>query len=375
MRLAVHLAGVGCLVLASTPAAAQAPLPEPESSWSVGADYLLWWLRRGHLPPVVTTSSPASQGILGRPDTRIIYGEERLETRHEDRFNGLRFWLDWLAPCGLGIEARAFFLERDSTYRTIRHQTAPLLALAYTDAQTGQPASEVFAGPDPRRGLLWGGFVGYSRIELFGEEVNAVFPLLADEDTRIDLLAGARFLQLRDRYHHTATSRTQPDGAALFGVVDNFRIHNAFYGGQIGLRGERNFGRFFVQARGSAALGADDQLIRTFGQRVDHNPQRRIQTASGLFVQPSNSGRFERCQLDFVGEAAVNVGYQLGEHVRVFAGYTFLFWADPIRAAGQLDTVINTQQDTAPSPRRPGVPFQGDAFWAQGLNLGVEVRW
>ena len=49
------------------------------------AEYLLWWLREGRVPPLLTTgpaSSATSPGILGGQDTRILYGNGRLETRH-----------------------------------------------------------------------------------------------------------------------------------------------------------------------------------------------------------------------------------------------------------------------------------------------------
>jgi hypothetical protein len=342
--------------------------------WSFDADYVLWWLRRAYAPPVLTTSSPASQGLLDRPDTRVVYGDQRLETRHSDQFIGGRFAAAWTAADGsFGLEGRAFFLERDSTYFTIKHRTDVLLALSYVDANTGRQASEIVAGPDPVRGNLAGGFVGYSRIELFGEEANVVLPVVAEECWRLDMLAGARFLQMRDRYHHTATSYVLPERAVLTGVEDNFRIHNAFYGGQVGVRGEGWFGRLLVQFRTSVALGADDQFVKTFGERVFASPGSRVETKSGLFVQPSNSGRFTNCNFDGVGEVAVNVAYELMEGVRATVGYTFLYWADPLRAASQLDRTINTTQPVGPG--RPVFPFQGDAFWAQGVSVGLQLRW
>src|SRR5579885_1725992 len=56
----------------------------------VGVEYVLWWLREGRMPATLTTSSQASRGLLGEPDTRVLYGDERLPTRHGDRFNGVR---------------------------------------------------------------------------------------------------------------------------------------------------------------------------------------------------------------------------------------------------------------------------------------------
>lgn len=356
------------LLLLSVAPAQPVQVESPSAGWTVSAEYVIWWLRRGYLPPVLTTSSPSSQGLLGQPDTRMVYGDERLETRHNDQFIGTRFALEWLdATESLGLEGRAFFLERDSTYFTLKQRSQSLLALTYFDGVRGEQASIIVAGPDPQRGLLWGGFVGYSRIELFGEEANLVVPLAREVDWSLDLLVGARFLQMRDRYHHTATNYLLPEKAILTGIVDNYRVHNAFYGGQLGLRGECRWERLFFQGRAALALGADAQLVRTFGERVYHTPQERIVSPYGLFVQPSNTGKFRRCNFDGVGEVAVNLGYQVCDWLRGYVGYTFLYWADPLRAASQVDRFVH--------PELSKIPFVGDSFWAHGFNLGLEARW
>lgn len=356
------------------PAVAAFPLAgeSGRGTWTITGEYVAWWLRRGYAPPVLTTGPAASQGILGQPGVRPIYGDERLETRHGDRFFGGRVAVEWLDPSGsVGVEGRAFFLERDSTYFTLRYRTDPLVALSYFDASTGREASEIVAGADPQRGLKAGGFVGYSRIELFGEEANLLVPLLRTDDWRVELLAGGRFLQMRDRYHHTATSRFGPDQSILTGVVDNIRVHNAYYGGQVGLRGEYQLDRWFVQMRGTIGVGADVQLVRTFGERLYQTPQQRLVTHAGLFVQPSNSGSFSRTVFDGVGEVGVNVGYRFTDHWRALLGYTLLCWADPLRAASQVDRVVDRSQQSA----RPAIPFSGEAFWAQGVHVGLEWSW
>ena len=91
------------------------PIEEaPAASLKVTGEYLVWWIREGSVPAILTTSTPASQGLLDKPDTRVVYGNERLETRHNDRFVGVRGTLDWMhASQGVGFEARAFFLERE----------------------------------------------------------------------------------------------------------------------------------------------------------------------------------------------------------------------------------------------------------------------
>jgi hypothetical protein len=115
----------------------------------------------------------------------------------------------------------------------------------------------------------------------------------------------------------------------------------------------------------TAALGGDDQQIQTSGDRTYQTPFQRTVVPSGLLVQPGNIGTFERGQVDFVGEAAVNLGYRLTRHASLFVGYTFLYWNNPLRAGDQADLVVN--------PTKTSVPFKTDAFLAQGFNVGLDL--
>jgi hypothetical protein len=66
-------------------------------------------------------------------------------------------------------------------------------------------------------------------------------------------------------------------------------------------------------------------------------------------------------------------GYRITRHVSLFVGYTFLYWNNPIRAGDQVDLVVNANQTGPPS--RPAIPFKTDAFWAQGVNVGLDLHW
>jgi hypothetical protein len=336
-------------------------------------EFILWWLREGRVPPLLTTSSAASQGRLDRADTKILYGDDRLQTRHGDRFNGVRATLGyWLDPEGtFGVEASAFFLERDSTHFKAVSDGTTLLARPYTNPD-GSQGSEIIGGPFAG-GVRTGQFVGYSRIELFGEQANAVCLLAECPNLRVDVLAGARFLQMRDRLDLTATGWLLPAQTTLFGLTDHFRVHNAFYGGQAGLRGEYDCGRWSVRMRGEVALGGDDQSVQAFGDRTFQTPTQKVVQQYGLSVLPSNRGTTGQGDFDVVSEFGVDFGFQVTECLRLFVGYTLLMWNNPLRAGDQVDDVVNLSQPNGPS--RPAIPFREDFFWAQGLNLGAEVRW
>jgi hypothetical protein len=339
----------------------------------VSAEYILWWLREGRLPATVTTSSQGSQGLIGQPDTHVLYGGDRIETRHNDRFNGIRvtlaYWLDDAQT--VGLEGNAFFLERDSTHFKVTSNGSTLLARVFENPD-GSAASDVIGGLAPT-GLRTGGFVGYSRIELFGEEANLVVPLFLGDWYRVEGLAGARFLQMRDRTDLTATGRALPQETILFGLEDHYRVENAYYGGQVGLRGEASYGRWFVNARGEIGLGGNVEEVRAYGLTLYQTPTERLVTPTGLTVQASNSGKFDRTAVNMVSEVGLNIGYRLTERWCVFVGYTFLLWDGALRSGDQIDLVVNKNAGTAPA--RPAIPFKDDLFWAQGLNVGMTISW
>lgn len=342
--------------------------PETSVRWTVGAEYLLWWLREGRAPPLLTTGPATSQGILGNDGTRVLYGNDRLETRHGDRFNGIRltagYWFEDAQT--IGLEGRAFFLERDSTYFKATSPGDVLLARPYSVG--GEPTSQIIAGPGPA-GDLSGGFIGYSRVEFFGQEANLVTKLVEIPRFRADLIAGARFLQMRDRADFTSSGRVLPAQAILFGTEDHFRTHDFFYGGQLGLRGEYDIGRWFVNLRGTAAVGGNAEQVRAFGDHLYQTPTQRTDLPYGLLVQTGNTGTFSRTVVSGVFEVGGNLGYQVTSWCRAFAGYTLLWWDSPIRAADQADLL------QSPGWTRPGVPFREDFFWAQGVNAGLQLTW
>ncbi len=366
-------------VISIAPADGEAISPDATSGpWYASADYIFWWLHEGHVPAILTTSSAASAGRLGAPDTRVIYGDDRLETRHGDQFNGARvslgYWFD--DEQTVALEVGGFALERDSTHFKAVSNGDQLLARPFFNALTDQPDSYIVAGSGPN-GPLAGNFVGYSRVEFFGEQADLRASLLQGENGHLDLLAGGRFLQMRDRLDLTAVSWLLPSKSTLFAVTDQYRTHDEYYGGELGLEGEVHRGGWFLRVRGEASLGGDVQQIRTAGDRIYQTPLVRVEQPYGLTVMPSNAGTFERTRLDAVYETGVNVGYRFNSHVEGYVGYTFIYWTNPIRAGDQVDLTVNPGpiQGTSGGPARPAIPWHEDAFWAQGLNAGVEFRW
>src|SRR5262249_18308287 len=148
----------------------------------------------------------------------------------------------------LGIEADAFFLERDSTHFAIRPGNVPVLAIPFVDNQ-GRNDSFVISGPNRELGDLIGGASVYSRMELFGQEGNVLVNLARSGRHEWNLFAGARFLQLRERLDLTGSAKALPEQTTVIGLEDHFQTFDKFYGGQIGTAGTLRLGRLALEGR------------------------------------------------------------------------------------------------------------------------------
>jgi Putative beta barrel porin-7 (BBP7) len=339
-------------------------------------DFLYWWLDKLRVPPLVTTGPSASQAIFGQPGTEVLRGDGPLDSRH-GRYIGGRFGGDWWfdRDTRFGINGSIALLERDSSNLTFRPHTITPLARPYLDANDGQWHSFIVAGSSPQFGELSGSINVYSRIEFFGEDVNGLLRLGQGETYRVNLLAGAHFLQLRERLDITGTSRILPDEGTLIGVTDHFTTFNKFYGGQMGLSGWLRRGRWSLEGKGVVALGADVQEIRAKGDRVFHTLEGRTTENFGLLVLPSNTGDFQRTTFDVVTEWGLNLGWSLNSRFQLRAGYSLLTWNNPVRPGDQIQPIDLSQIGfDGPTPKA-SVPFRTDFFWAQGLNFGLLTRW
>jgi hypothetical protein len=98
----------------------------------------------------------------------------------------------------------------------------------------------------------------------------------------------------------------------------------------------------------------------------------------GVLAVQSNIGHYRNSRFAVLPEVGVHAGYQLTPALRVFAGYTFVYLSDVVRAAEQIDLTINPNQlpPAVPGgPAQPAFQFQHTSFWAHGIQLGMELRY
>lgn len=364
-------------------------------SWWVRGEYLLWSTKEQVLPPLVTTGDEVSVGRLGFPATQVLFGGRQ----DEDPRSGFRItvgsWLGVEDPMNgqnkcLGVEGSFFWLSDSSPNFQVASGGSPILARPIVNAITGLPGIEQVANPAlnvPGVGTLdplQGGVTIRSTSQLLGGEANVLCRCNRHSDGTLDFFGGLRFLSLKETLE-IREDLFDPTTLENIVVLDSFRTQNRFYGAQVGVRTERQFGAFTLEVIGKLALGSTRQevIIDGFTQVRLVDGSFLIGRGGLLALDQTNIGKFDRDVFTVVPEITINASYALNANLRVFLGYNFLYWSDVARPGDQIDIVVNpnfvpTLDQNSPPSRagqsRPTLIFTGTQFWAQGLNLGAEWR-
>lgn len=366
-----------------TTACCQPPCGPDGRVW-VGGELLLWFVSGSPLPPLVTTGPATAPravvGALGQPGTVVLSGGDRADY---GLFPGFRlrggFWFDEARTWG--VEGSFIYLGRGLDSQTFQSGGNPPLLRPFLNTVTGLPDTELVALP----GVLAGSVTVDPRlIDLIGGDVNLRCNLSCSCDGRLDALVGFRVLGLTEdltvteRLLPLAPTRGVPAGTAIT-VQDRFRTDNTFYGGQIGVAGERRFGRWFVDGRALIALGVTERAVEVSGATTFVPPggAPTIQPG-GLLALPSNIGRRDADDTFAVmPEVAVNVGYQVTDGLRVSVGYTFLYASGFARPGDQIDLGVDPRQlpPATAAGTRPAPVLRDSGFWAQGVNFGMQLRY
>jgi hypothetical protein len=345
----------------------------------VRGEYLLWWTKSTALPPLVTTSPPGTPvgqaGILGQPGTAVLFGGK--DVADNPRSGGritLSAWLD--DPQTIGVEAYFFGLESTSNHFSAASDGIPILARPFFNTQTGAPDAVLIAFPGTVKGSV---NVAVTSTDLYGAGVDLRANVCCDCCYRVDLLGGYRCLHLHEGVALSETEiGTGPNSPVPVGtridLTDSFGTRNDFNGGELGAEAELRDGRCFVDLLGKVAVGATDETAGIAGISSSNS---RPTLTGGLLALPTNIGHFSTCRFAVVPEGELRVGYRLTDNVRVSLGYTFIYWSRVARPGNQIDLAVNPTQlppGTLVGQPRPAFSFHESDFWAQGIDLGVEVR-
>jgi hypothetical protein len=333
------------------------------------AEALAWRFREANLPPLGVVGVPGMPPALGGmgPINNIVLGGALGDDLHTGFRVRAGAWLN--SDHTIGVEGSYFGLMQDSDSAGFMSTGQTLLGIPYQNAVDGTETALNLAG-----GGFPGGIQALLESRLWGAEANVRANAWAWENLHIDLLAGYRVLGLDDNLQIDAVAGPRGPGFTGFSLQDRFSTRNRFHGGQVGAALLWCWGRFSVDVAGKLAIGGTHQQSEAGGNF------RRNGTwgTGGLFAQPSNMGNFSRNQFSWVPELSLKVGYQVTDCLRAYAGYNFLYWTNVVRPGDQIDRVVNPSQlfgGAVQGPPRPLQPFKGSEFWAQGLSLGLELRY
>ena len=222
---------------------------------------------------------------------------------------------------------------------------------------------------------------------LAGAELNAVWALPPSGTWQVDVVGGFRYLRLRETYTFTTSSPyIPPFPVDIWDTTDRFEATNSFYGAQVGLRARIADGPWFGTGTAKVALGAMAQAVDISGSLVtnDYTGDGSTQTFSGgYFALPTNIGNHSRTQFAVVPEVNLNVGYRITPAASLFVSYSLLYASNVVRPGNQINRTVNTTQSTSytedpnarlAGPAQPSFAFNGSSFLAQGVNVGVAIR-
>lgn len=372
-----------------------------------GADYLLWWIRRGPLPnqPLVTTGdetvSPAA-GIIGDPTTQPLFGGNRgLEW---GTFSGARVWagFDIAADGAWSFDAGGFWLLRKQINfgAASRGDGVPLITrpifdnLDHAEGVYDVSSSDAILGP-----RVSGSIDIQATTELWGYELNLAAHPINQKGAAIDLFFGFRSVGLDEniRFHANVAAAqagfltylanpVDPPGSVS--ITDVFGATNRFNGAQIGARYGWQWGDLGATLIGKVALGVNQQRVSINGQTILFaNGVQADQAVGGTLAQATNIGVFARDEFCLVPEIGLNVHYDLTKRLRARLGYNLLYMSSVVRPGSHIDRTIDITQvptdqafgalvNGVPVPViRPGFVFRDTDFWAHGLNFGFEIRY
>jgi hypothetical protein len=352
----------------------------------VDAEYLLWWTKGMQLPALATIGSTNDMppGAFGQPSTVEVLGDRTVDTNVR---SGARFTAGlWICnEPTLGVEGNVFFLEPHATRMAASSNGSVLLARPFfavgnvtlPDGTTQTLAQEdalIVASP----GVSSGSVRASTSNRFWGAEANARLNLCGDCFYRVDLLAGFRYLELKDNLSIVSVSDTIPPSGPTT-VADLFRTVNHFYGAQVGAAMDFCRGPWYLDFRGKFALGSVTRAAVIEGSTTTTANGTNV-VPGGLFAQSTNIGRHTNTAFGVVPELGARVGYRFTRYLQGYAGYSFLYLARNVAQPGdQIDRAVNVNliPSLAPAstvrPVHPAFAFQNTDFWAQGFVFGVEL--
>jgi hypothetical protein len=356
------------------------PCPTNACGWYTSAEALFWYVKSYSTPPLISVGPAFSGATLGTPGTFVPAGATAVDSnpRYGARAT-LGYWFtpEWAA------EITGFYIRPASDTFFVSSTQYPDrdLARPFLSANTGLESSEIVGRP----GIVSGYIRRHADSTFWGIEANLRHRWWSDCNNRLDLIAGYRHVRLEESLKIEEQSVGLPQSGAIAGIerflTDEFTTKNRFHGFQVGAIFEHTEGPWTFALTTKVAFGITRQSSEVRGSIVPVSGGAAPDLPGGLLALNSNIGVHSTTKIAVVPEVGLNIGYDVSDRMRIFAGYTFMYWSDVIRPGAQIDRVLDVNRipDFPAAPPiagvRPTPSKTSENLWAQGVNFGILWKW
>ena len=351
--------------------------------WWFTAEYLLGYTKPSNLPPVATSGTVGSLGIVGRTGTQVLLGgEQDYGGISGGRFGG-GLWLD---SChAYAVDWGVFYLPTQRTEVAATAGSAAVLARPFFDTLLNVENVRLVS----QTGLFDGSVSSRFSTFFWGAELGATVRVLETSSLSFDQLFHFRYYSLEESLGVSDRSRSiggtvyfngaaQPLGTTV-SVTDYFSAINRWYGGAAGIRVNWTSNRLAASLTGRLGVGAAQQNVT-----VDGNTTRTTaagvstSTNGGMFSAGQTLGNFAQYRLSLAPEVGVKVSYHVTDHIALTVGYQFLYITNLARPGQIINRNINPSIlpsgqnfGTAGGPATPGLDVRSTDFWMHSLAAGL----
>jgi len=358
------------------------------NSFWADVDYLCWKIQNSPklAPLVIQGPTLAGSPVFDDQNSSIVLGGKKIDTGWR---SGARAALGYWFDCDhcYGAEINYFFLPNASKKYSVSSNGSPsssLLSVPYFNVVTFAKDSVAIASPFF---LIAGSATFKLTHAMQGGELNALATIACHCRSEFIALAGFRYWNFKEHVTFSTNSPFNPPHVAdTYTTKDIFDTKNNFYGGQLGLVWQCDYGCLLIMAQGKIALGAmcESVLINGYLLTNDYNNFGAVlEYPGGYFALPTNSGKYSQTKCAAMPELNFNIGCQLFDWMAIKLGYTFIYASSALWAGKQIDRNINPTQavvytGTVPplllGDASPKACLKTNGLWVQGLNIGVEFR-
>jgi hypothetical protein len=360
-------------------------LSDPLHDLWIRADFMHLWVDGQNAPALVTTGRAGTDrdvaGKIGQLGTESIYGGMLNDNgRSAGRVEIGRY----LGDTGLAISGSVLFTEDISDRFYADSQQYSILARPYVDVTPGGTNNGESADLLQFNSDLRGNITVDSGTEFGGADALIRALLINQRGRQMESFVGYRFLQLDDRLSIHDERRYLVDGGGvdagtLLEQTDNFSVDNRFHGATMGIRSTTSGDVWSFNTQVQLGIGVMHSSVAASGSSVRTDPQSgggviTSRSDTGLLVRSTNSGVREFDELAVAPEIQLSVTRHFWNDWDVTIGYQFLYLSRVMRAAEQIDPLLNLSDLTTggfEGSRRPDPEGTYNDLLAHGITFGV----